>query len=130
MLSAMAHGKDGDTNKASRIAAAAIAATAGLDPDKRSLYFDLVRWSLSDAVRRSLDAMKSFEYEYQSDFAREFLAKGEARGRSAVLLKLLQLRFGPVSDELTSRVQSASIAELDAWAERVLSATSLDEALR
>ena len=74
--------------------------------------------------------MKSFEYEYQSDFAREFLAKGEARGRSAVLLKLLQLRFGPVSDEMTSRVQSASIAELDAWAERVLSATSLDDALR
>jgi hypothetical protein len=74
--------------------------------------------------------MKPFEYEYQSDFAREFVSKGEARGRAAILLRQLQLKFGPLPEAVTARVQSASIAELDGWAERVLSATSLDEALR
>lgn len=74
--------------------------------------------------------MKPFKYEYQSDFARELISKGEARGRAALLLKLLQLKFGPLPDAVGARVQAASIAELDAWGERVLSATSLDEALR
>ena len=142
VLSAMAHGKDDDANKAAQIAAAAIAATVGLDPDKRPLYRDMVLRSLSEAVTRSLKAMKTFKFEYQSDFAREYFSKGEAqgkaegeaageaRGRAALLLKLLQLKFGALPDAVTARVQSASIAELDAWAERVLSATSLDEALR
>jgi hypothetical protein len=89
----------------------------------------MVLASVSHAMRRSLKAMKSFEYEYQSDFAREFVAKGQALGRSAVLLKQLQLKFGPVPDAVTARVQSATIEELDAWAERILSAASLDETL-
>jgi hypothetical protein len=133
VLSAMTHGRDDDTHKAFRIAAAALAAATGLDPDRMRLYGDMVLRSLSEAVRRSLQ-MKPFVYEYESAFAREYIAKGkaegEAHGRAVLLLKLLQLKLGPLPDAVTARVQSASIAELDAWAERVLSATALDEALR
>ena len=63
-------------------------------------------------------------------FAHGWFSKGESRGRAAVLLRQLQLKFGPLPEVVTARVQSASIEELDAWAERILSATSLDEALR
>lgn len=133
VLSAMTYGRHGDTHKASRIAVAALAAAAGLDPDRMRLYGDMVLESISESVRRSLE-MKSSEYEYKSDFAREYIAKGkaegEARGRAALLLKLLQLKLGPLPDAVTARVQSASIAELEAWAERVLNATSIDEVLR
>jgi len=128
VLSAMTHGRDDDAHKASQIAVAAFAAAAGLDPDRMRLYGDMVYASLSEAVRRSLKVMKPFKYEYQSDFARKYVSEGEARGRAAVLLKQLQLRFGPLPDAVTVRVQSASIEELDAWVEQVLSATSLDEA--
>jgi hypothetical protein len=41
-----------------------------------------------------------------------------------------RLKFGPLPEAVTARVQSASIAELDDRAERVLSATSIDEAIR
>ena len=45
------------------------------------------------------------------------------------MLKLLTLKFGPLSAAVTERVQSAGVAQLDAWAERVLGATTLEEVL-
>jgi hypothetical protein len=81
---------------------------------------------LSEAAQRSLQAMKPFNYEYQSDFARKYFFEGSA----ALLVKLLQLKFGPLSDDDAARVHSASSKELDAWAERILSAASLDEVFR
>lgn len=54
-------------------------------------------------------------------------AAGEVHGRAAVLLKLLQLKFGPLPQAAAERVQSANIDELDAWTERVLSAASLED---
>lgn len=130
ILSVMAHGKDADTDKALQIALAAIAATVHLDATRMPLYFDLVLVSLSEAVRKSVEDMKQGKYEYQSDFARKYFSEGEARGRSVALLKLLQLRFGAVSDAVTTRVRSASLEELDLWTERVLSAESVEDVLR
>lgn len=52
-----------------------------------------------------------------------------ALGRAELLLKLLTIRFGPLSEAACARVESALEAELDAWAERVLSAPTLDEVL-
>ena len=53
-------------------------------------------------------------------------AEGEARGRAETLLKQLRLRFGEVPTDITERVRSASVLDLDRWAERVLTAASLD----
>ena len=55
--------------------------------------------------------------------------EGEAKGRAEILLKQLGIRFGRVSDAIRARVERATIAELDTWAERVLTATTLDEVL-
>lgn len=57
-------------------------------------------------------------------------AKGEARGQAKTLLKLLDLKFGTPSEATVARVQSATISQLDAWVERVLSASSLDDVFK
>jgi hypothetical protein len=53
--------------------------------------------------------------------------QGRAEGRAAIILKVLAKRFAPLSAETIARVQTSSPDELDRIAERLLSATSLDE---
>ncbi len=60
---------------------------------------------------------------------REGRAEGEAKGRAEVLARLLRVKFGAVPEEALARLQSASIEQLDSWAERVLTANSIEEAL-
>jgi hypothetical protein len=133
VLSSMAHGKDEDADKALRIAVAATTASVGLDAERSTLYFDLVVASLSEAVRKSFQAMDRAKYEYQSDFAKRYVAEGraegEVHGRTTVLLKQLTLKFGPLATDTIDRVQHASTEELDRWTERILSAASLDDVL-
>jgi hypothetical protein len=133
VLSAMSHGQDADAGRAMRIAEAAIAASTGLDVDRSALYLDLVIASLSEAARKALQSMDPAKYEYQSEFARRYVAEGEVRGRAQgraeLVLKQLTLRFGPVPAAVEARIRAASIAQLDTFAERVLTARSLDEVL-
>ncbi len=51
-------------------------------------------------------------------------------GYAAVLLKQLQLKFGSLPEPVIHRVQSAAMDELDTWAERILTATALEDVLR
>jgi hypothetical protein len=129
VLSAMAHGRDADVGKSAKIAVAAQRASAGLDADRSKLYFDLILKSLSEAAREALKTMDARTYEYQSDFARHYVAQGEAQGRAALILRLLTLRFGALSSDTQGAVLRASISELDAIGERLLTAGSLNEAL-
>jgi hypothetical protein len=84
---------------------------------------------LSEAARRALQAMDPAKYEYQGDFARRYVAEGEAKGRAALLIRLLALRFGPLAQQVETRLAEASIEELDQIAERLLTARTLDEAI-
>ncbi len=45
------------------------------------MYFDLVLASLSKAARQELQAMDPAKYEYQSEFARRYVAQGRAEGK-------------------------------------------------
>jgi hypothetical protein len=56
-------------------------------------------------------------------------AEGELQGRTALLQRQLTRRFGPLPATVAERLSAASIDELDAIGERLLSAQSLDEAL-
>lgn len=129
VLSAMAHGRDADVDKSVRIALAAELASVDLDDDRSKLYRDLILYSLSEAARRAFQTMKSFNYEYQSDFVKGFIEHGEARGRAAMVLRLLTLRFGPLGEDIKARISSSQIASLDAIGERLLTARTLQEAL-
>ena len=52
-------------------------------------------------------------------------AKGEAKARRDVLLKLLSLKFGPLDDAVVAQVHSAAPSTLEIWLERLLSAPKL-----
>jgi hypothetical protein len=146
VLSAIEHGQNTDVALAVRIAAAAIVASAAIDAERSRLYLDLILISLSKSAPEVLEAtMNSLGYEYQSDFARRYVAQGRAEGKTEgkaegriegktegrveIVLKLLALRFGPLTEAVQVRLCSARSAQLDVVAERVLTAQTLEEAL-
>jgi hypothetical protein len=73
--------------------------------------------------------MDPAKYEFQSDFAKRYIGLGRAEGRAELLARLLTRRFGPLPPEVAERLATATIDELDAIGERLLSAPSLEEAL-
>ena len=145
VLSAMAHGRDADVGMAVRIAAAAQAASLRLDEERSRLYFDLVLASLSEAARQELQNMDPAKYEYQSEFAKRYVAQGRAEGkvegkvegrvegqlegRAELIVRQLTLRFGPLDSNMRARIAATSIEDLDAIGERLLSAQTLQETL-
>jgi len=78
VLSVLSHG---DTEQGATIASKVLRVIEGLDEDRARLYFDLVYNSLNDAARRALEA-KMKGYEYQSDFAKKYVAQGLTQGRA------------------------------------------------
>jgi hypothetical protein len=133
VLSAMAHGKDPDIERSAKVADAAYRASMGLDEDRSRIYCDLIEHALSEAARRELQKMDPAKYVYQSEFAKRYVAQGRkeglAKGRAGLLARLLAHRFGPLPGVAHERLAAASIEELDAIGERLLTAQSLPEAL-
>jgi hypothetical protein len=109
-------------------------ASADIDVERSRLYLDLLLISLSQNAPKAFEAtMNSLGFEYQSDFARRYYgqgkAEGKAEGRMEIILKLLALRFGPLTEAAEARVRGAQDAQLDAVAERMLTAKTLEEAV-
>jgi hypothetical protein len=138
VLSAIEHGQSPDIPLAARIASAAIVASADIDAERSGLYHDLILISLSANTREALKStMNSLGYEYQSEIIRRYFGQGKAEGlvegriegRVELTLKLLVRRFGPLPDVVRTRVRGAQDAQLDAVAERMLTAQTLEEAL-
>lgn len=78
------------------------------------------------------DELKLNQMEMRAEKARaeaDGRAAGMADGMATLLLRQLGLRFGPLPDRVGARVRSATTEELKAWADRVLTAASLDEVL-
>lgn len=134
VLSSMTHGRRADSRTAVRIAKAALAGSVSLEEDRSKFYVDLILHSLTDAAKKALQAMdmKTFmkTYEYQSDFARRYVSQGEQIGRATVVMRQLHKRFGSLTPEARDQIIAASIPELDAIAERLLTAPTLQDALR
>lgn len=126
VLSALAHGR---TKKGKRIASAVLPAFQGLDDDRGRFYYDLVYNSLNEATRRALEAeMKG--YEYQSDFARKYVAQGRAEGRAEegalALLTVLEGRGLAVSEPLRERILAQKDPEqLRRWLKKAAVANSV-----
>ena len=113
------------------------------------MYFDLVVASLSAAARKALQEMDPAKYEYQSEFARRYIALGKAEGRAEgeargeargeakgkvegkaegkaeLLQRQLTRRFGPLPAGVCDRLVAASPEQLDDWAERFVDAARL-----
>ena len=53
--------------------------------------------------------------------------EGRKEGEATVLLRLIELKFGPPDAAVRKRVESADAETLLRWSERILTAASLDE---
>ena len=140
VLSALAHGNGPEGGQ---IGLTALAAARRLDDERAKLYHDLVWMALNEAARRALeDLMANGHYEYQSDFAKKYVAEGEARGRTEgraegeirakaeVLLKILVGRGLAVSENQRARVLGCTVlAVLDRWIDRAFQAATAEEVL-
>lgn len=126
VLSALAHGDD---EQGATIAAAVLPAIRELDDDRARLYYDLVYNSLNQATRQALEAMMK-GYEYQSDFARKYVAQGRAEGRAEEaarnLLTVLRARGFVVPDPVRERILAETDPErLERWLEKAAVASSI-----
>ncbi|MBL9028802.1 MAG: hypothetical protein JNL21_41800, partial [Myxococcales bacterium] len=132
VLSATAHGND--PKDGAQIALAAIAAASGLPDELAALYYDLIRVSLNDAARRALEELMSQgHYQYQSDFAKKYVAEGEAKGKAEgkavgkaegkaeALLDILAARGLTISDAQRARVLACTdLTVLAGWLKRAV----------
>ncbi|HEX6899776.1 MAG TPA: hypothetical protein VF789_08685 [Thermoanaerobaculia bacterium] len=130
VLSVMSHG---NTEQGASVAAAVLPAIRDLDEDRSRLYYDLVYNSLNETARRSLEAMMK-GYEYQSDFARKYVAQGRAEGRAEevarALLTVLRARGIAVPDAVREHILAQQEPErLEHWLEKAVVATSVAEVI-
>jgi hypothetical protein len=139
VLSAMAHGEH---EAGATIAAAVLPAIREIDDDRAKLYYDLVYNSLNEAARRALEKMMIKGYEYQSDFARKYVAQGRAEGLAEGLTKgrteeaaravltVLRARGLMVPDAICERILAEKDPErLERWIEKAAIAASADAVL-
>ena len=124
VLSAMAHG-EGEMGAA--IAAAVLPVVSGLGDERARFYGDLVLNSLNEAARRALEAMMK-GYEYQSDFAKKYVAQGEANARARDVLTVLRVRGIAVTEAVRERILAEKDpARLERWLEKAAVAASVAE---
>ncbi|MCF7993498.1 MAG: DUF4351 domain-containing protein [Chromatiaceae bacterium] len=55
------------------------------------------------------------------------LQQGRQEGEAAMLLRLIHAKFGPPTDAVRERVETADAATLLHWSERILTADSIDD---
>jgi hypothetical protein len=126
VLSAMAHG---DTEQGVEIAAAVLPVILNLDDDRAKLYFDLVYNAMSERVRREVKEMIK-GYEYQSDFAKKYVAEGRTEGRAESLLTVLRVRGIAVPDTAREHILAQKDpARLERWLEKATVAASIAEVI-
>ena len=55
---------------------------------------------------------------------------GRQEGEAELLLRLLELRFGPLADALRERIRSADVEALLLWSERILTAATPEDVVK
>lgn len=98
---------------------------------RENLTVDDFRAVLQSSVSEdAAGAIMTVAEQLRQEGRAEGRAEGEAKGRAEAVLKLLALRFGELPAAVEQRVRGASLEQLDRFTEQVLSAESLEEALR
>jgi hypothetical protein len=122
----MAHGK---SELGEAIAQAVLPAVRGLDDDRARFYADLVYNAVGEATCRALEE-KMKGYEYQSDFAKKYVAQGEVQGEARALLTVLRARGIVVADAARERILAEKdAARLERWLEKAAVAPSIADVI-
>jgi predicted transposase YdaD len=100
-----------------------------LDEEQIPTLLDLEDFQsmLEDNVRRW---EKQLRKEVRKEALEEGRSSGQREGEAALLLRQLELKFGPVDESTRTRVRRASSERRMLWAGRILSATTLAEVFR
>ena len=115
--------------------AQAIKGLLALEPDwdKRAQYIEFIDIyaGLTDNELRRFQQQYPEANDTMAGFVQracdEGIEQGRVEGERAVLERLLQHRFGDLSPEIVARLTQASRSDLEAWAENVLDAGTLDD---
>ena len=137
VLSAMAHGH---REVGVDIARTVLTALGDLDTERVRLYVDLAMSSLGGAARSALEALMQTKYEYQSEFARKYVAQGREEGRreglqqgrhegeQEALLEVLDARGLQVDDSAHQRIMACTdLSQLKRWLRKAVTAESVQE---
>ena len=102
------------------------------DSDKRAKYIEFI-----DIYAGLTDnEYRRYQRQYREDSStmagvisrarEEGMEQGRVEGERVVLERQLKRRFGLLSPEVAARLEQASVADLETWAENVLDAPTLD----
>jgi hypothetical protein len=80
-----------------------------------------------DLVETVLASISELPRREGMNYHDALIEKGRSKGKAEVLLKQLTLKFGAPSPERRATIEGATTDELDQWAERILTAATLDE---
>ena len=80
-------------------------------------------------LRESTKSGESIMQTFIDRYIEQGMQQGMQQGEAAVLLRLIERRFGPLSDDVRRRVTRADPNTLLHWSERILDASSLEEVL-
>ncbi|MGH9461042.1 MAG: Rpn family recombination-promoting nuclease/putative transposase [Vicinamibacteria bacterium] len=104
---------------------------SGLDDFGKFLLLNIIETysRLSADERAQLERLISRkEYRKVLEVKQTWSERMREEGQRETLLRLLTAKFGPLSPEVTAKVKAvSSVAELDAYLERLLAAKSLEE---
>jgi hypothetical protein len=114
---------------------------ASWDEDADGRLGDILQAALPKAVRRRMEKlMRTGKYEYESDFAKKYFARGEEKGRedgrgegraageARALLLVLRSRGIEVSAAEARRIEAErDDARFEVWIRRALTATTMDD---
>lgn len=130
VVSAIAHGRDADIQRAVAIAAAATGAALSVEGERGLLYYDLIKAALSSAARKAFDMLPS-GYQFQDEGLRNAMAKGKtegkAEGKAESVLAVLQARGLTVTQQQRERILACNDAtDLDRWLRTAVTASSAE----
>lgn len=98
--------------------------------DGGDTLYDAIEAIIDDELQEeTMGLRKKWEDAAREQGIQQGIEQGIERGRVELLLKQLQLKFGDIGEARRQRVERGSREELERWAQRVLSASSLDEVL-
>ncbi len=72
-------------------------------------------------------ALQSPNCSISTSGRQEGVAAGLRKGQAALILRLLELRFGAVTPEQATLLMNADLSQLSRWGERVVTAASAED---